>query len=228
METREYRKTGTWHLDHHQSCQDQILFAENNYMAAAVIADGVSACTHSDKGAEITCQAVIDFLMNVNVFQQEYCEEKLGYLLNEYIMYCLEKKASEEQACIDEYASTVSLIYLDKERKKAAALKLGDSPLYRLNGNRFEKAVHDYCRYVQPYLTTDTDAWKHMNIRYFDYEPADSFFLCTDGFSDSTKNIGLKKTRTLIQTGDFERLNDLLDQEDNRDDLSYIVISDVA
>lgn len=224
MEEREYVKTGIYHLNHNQKCEDKILFEENCRMAAAVIADGVSACTHASEGAETTCRAVIDFLSDADIFGSYYSEEKLGYLLSEYILYRLENKAAEQCFPVDEYASTVSLVYIDKLRDKTAVLKLGDSPVLYLNGQTIQKAVceSEWCEHLS--FTTDPDAWKYMEIRYMNYEPGDTFFLYTDGFSEGAGRAGEGIVHDLIKNRDYDRLNQLLADVYNRDDLSYIAI----
>ena len=60
MQIHNYCKTGSFHKEIGEECQDKSLSATVGVYDIIVQADGVSSCCHGKRGAQIACEAVVD------------------------------------------------------------------------------------------------------------------------------------------------------------------------
>ena len=227
MKIYEYTKTGTYHLQRREGCQDRTLFFDDKKYSLTVIADGVTSCVKASQGAESTCMAVKDFFMIEGNRAFRYSPEKLSYLLIEHILFWLEKRAEKEGADVREYASTVAACFMDKKTGETLALGLGDSVCCRIRDNKTEQIIMPRRFHGHPCLVTTTGACKAMTVKLLETIVEDTLMLCTDGFADALNQdgAGIGSIDYLIRQGDFKELNNRLDNLEIRDDCSYIALS---
>ena len=218
-----YSKTGQVHQERHEKCQDAVLFQENEWVYAAAVSDGASGCRYGREGAKTACKAAISYLTEEDVIGDHFSNEKLAWLFNEYLLYRLEQTALKQGNPVDEYASTVAAVCLNRPERKAAAISLGDSAVLRIRNQNVETFLGARRTGGQPCLLTDAKAHDEMQVRYFDLCAEDTIVLCTDGFLDAyTEN---SRLRSAMKNLDFQKMNAILDTCSNADDVSYIAIS---
>jgi len=227
MKINEYTKTGLYHLQRGEECQDRTLFSDDKNYSLAVISDGVTSCRNAFQGAETTCMAVKDFFLREGGRTFKYSPEKLSYLLTEHILFWLEKQAVKEETDVKEYASTVAAFFVDNKTGETLALSLGDSACCKIRDAQTKAVILPRRAHGQPCLVTTEGAYKAMTVRSMETRFEDALLLCTDGFiealnQDGGKNEGIDY---LLRQGNYEDMNSRLDRLEIRDDCSYIVLS---
>lgn len=220
-----FSKTGEFHLSTNEENQDELMFDENDSVAAAVVADGASGCRFGKTGAKTVCEAVLQFLMEEDVFWHNYSKEKFAYLLTEHILYRLEQAAEIDNAPMNEYACTLTAVCIDKKNYQAIALGLGDSAVLSVEHKNIHALIPAERIRNQPCLITDDAAASNMIIKYFDTDRMNTILLCTDGFLNEYSKKENDEFRQALRSENFNRLNELLVNSSGADDQSYIAIS---
>lgn len=222
----EYTKAGQFHIQSERSCQDRILYRDGDRFAAAAVSDGATGCSFSEIGAEAVCCAAVNYFNDGEVFSDHYSEEKVAYLLNEYILYVLEKTAENNGQSASDYACTLAAVCIDKRQKRAVAVNLGDGAVLRVKNRAVGAWLGPHRINDQPCLFPDRESGRHIRVKYFDLSDQDTLLLCTDGFLYEYGIPDHEELREAVKSLDFLHVNDLLDKIDHEDDLSYVAISD--
>lgn len=225
MEMSKFCKTGAYHLKNGEVCQDKAGYFETKDYVIAVIADGVTACEKSDEGADIICRAFISFVLDEqeNVFV--YSKEKLAYLMIEYLLYCLEIETAKKGDAIQEYASTIAGVVVDRRNRKAVIINLGDGAVFTFSSSRMLEQLEPKRINGKPCLVTTKESYKAAEIKRLEVKFGEGLFLCTDGFIEILERRGKDlDAKELIVGYDFSRLQMKLQLHDTMDDCSYIAI----
>lgn len=224
MQIHNYCKTGGFHREIGAECQDENLSATMGSYDIAVQADGVSSCRHGKRGAQIACEAVVDFirLEKENIFI--YDSRKLSYLMMEHILYFLENEASKNGTNISDYASTVAFTCVNNHTGEMMLFSLGDGAVFNTSGFQFNTAIAPKRYYGNPCLTTTDGAYKYVEIKKQTLSLDDSVLLCTDGFLHAvgTSSSGSSVLRNAMLGKNFSELDNLLDNTSEPDDIGYI------
>ena len=106
--------------------QDVVLTAENHRYEVITLADGVTTCKESKKGAEIASKTVTDLLLKnaPQVFALD--SDQIIEIIIMQVLYELEQKAETDHRSVDDYSSTISSVLADKKRNRMLYFHLGD------------------------------------------------------------------------------------------------------
>lgn len=224
MQIHNYCKTGAFHREKGEACQDESLCVTLGAYDIVVLADGVSGCSHGKRGAQLACEAVVDFirLEKENVFL--YDPRKLSFLMIEHILYFIETETFQKGTDIADYASTVIFACTDNKTGEMLLFNLGDGAIYHSSELKTREALAPkrYCE--NPFLTTTDGAYEHAQIQKQFICLCDCILLCTDGFLHAVgaSASGSDLLQKAMQNQEFSELDDFLNNADEPDDIGYI------
>ena len=223
-----YKKTGNYHIDNGLPNQDYVWEAENEIIKAAIIADGVSTCKNSLKGAEIVCKAVGEVLLDEADYIFASPKEKTVSLMVAYIYKKLLTEANAQKETVESFSSTLSFVCFNKANGKVLTFVLGDSLIYAVKGDSFLLACSPVFWDENRTLTTTTQNIEpYIDINIFSVNDYSRFVLCTDGaWKTFYKNGVLKKDiLSAIKSDDMNSVKNYFDAQICFDDCSCIVMN---
>ncbi len=178
-----YSVTGTQHLVTGQENQDRISIVETGRCLVAALADGVSSSVCCAEGAACSCAAAAKLLTEETVYFFESGGAKAARLLLDYIRRQLERAAFAAGREVSDYASTLSLVCIDKRTGCMLLFQLGDSTVFLLRDGALQPAFPAYVpgegRGV--YTTCTRDAALYAAAGFLPAEEAERVLICSDG-----------------------------------------------
>ena len=177
-----YQRTGAYHKKNKLECQDVIFQSESNTATIIAIADGVSSCENSKRGAEIACKAVSDIMLGETEYIFASPREKAAGLLISYVQGKLREEAAKGNSSFESYSSTLSFVCFNKLSGEIMSFVLGDSLLYLMMDGKLTLAcTTEHFSGNQTYTTTTDGVEKVVEIkRLYSYRNV-KFVLATDG-----------------------------------------------
>lgn len=234
MEITQYSKTGKYHSLNQKCNEDVIRIAEIDGSILLVLADGVTACENSKRGAELACEAVQDFVVKERQQIFVFPEEKVRYLLLEHVCRYLEKEIQKYAGEVDKkqhtkelfhsYASTLTAVCMEEKTGETLLFNLGDSMIYETEENGCRPVLRPNREQGQICAITTKEAYRFAELKRKRTAMGGGVFLCSDGFwklIEHEESFG-GQWKQYIAKNDFEGLNELLETIDNPDDCSYI------
>lgn len=225
-----FTKTGRYHLSNEINNQDAFSTGSNDRFDVVVLADGVSSCKKSGEGAEITVEAVKKiFLENGDIIIKSDVKESSAAVLS--VLYNeLEKKAKKDNEEVEEYASTLAAVLIDRKTKNTFAMNLGDSMIMGVKGVDIG-IVGMPCDSSKGIPTTITNLSNHftdsimINSKDGDYK-YDTYILCSDGAWREMFHKGKLRNdvKEMILKRDFNRLRNFLKDKNTLDDCTFIAL----
>ena len=225
LQSIEYSKIGEYHKENHLGNQDYTYSKETTDGAFYAVADGVSSCENSRKGAEIACIISAKVILDDIDYYFDSTPEKTISLILANIRHRICKIAKETNNKDISYASTLCFVCVHKKRHQVMTFVLGDSRVYFFSSElAYQKnPVHTYDDNVT--CTTMTKfAQEDAGFSIDNYSEDDRFILCTDGcwknlfYIDEKNNTVMKK----VDSNEIiEYLNDILIS----DDCSFLTVA---
>ena len=217
-----YSKTGERHREENRENQDCVYSAENDFAAFFAVADGVSACKNSRSGAQLACEVCADILLEHTGYYFDSDEEKVKQILLDNIRSAISRKAGQERCEPEDYASTLSFLCFDKLHERVMTFSLGDSRIYRMNGNGIDRINQTVSHGMNAVCSTTSRRAEKEAVLFRDSKRADdSFLLCTDGFWKAAEADSFPAEPGLFENGGA--LAALLDRQTIRDDCSFLL-----
>ena len=212
---------------HHEQNQDFFLFDKSRTYCAMVLADGVSTCSKSGKGAETVCHAVTEYLLQHGKrFFAMDSQEATNYLLD-YILFKLKQTAEQESALLEEYSSTMACILVDRYQNQMLYFSIGDSLILAAKEDKCSVVAMPSDSRNGCCVTTTFNASAMAKAGKIDTKNIHSVIICSDGawhhmYHRNRLNPLVKET--LIHQ-DYEQLKDFLMEKDRFDDCSFISVN---
>ena len=213
-----------YHIQNNIVNQDSIISAKNERFEIIALADGVSSCENSKKGADIACKVVTDIMLSCAEMFFEFSCKKTAYLIANEVKTALKQEAKKVNASIESFSSTLCFACYDKKTKKVMTFQVGDSNLFLLyaNGCRISSDGYD-----ESAFTTSKDVDEKVIIKIFNAEELQGIMLCSDGawrilFEN---NILSKRVSESLKFSNYNELNKYFDKSSNIDDCSYILMN---
>lgn len=158
--------------------QDFLKVIDNGCYLLAVIADGLGSAKCSSRGANLIC---------ISVAEQFRKNFHLGKSVNEILenaISCwyvrLEEKSVSPQECL----TTSSVVFVDKERKRAFFAHIGDSLLAYRCDNMPAVCITENKEFLNETSCIGTIRRPHYDIQIADFETQIDFIVASDGFGD--------------------------------------------
>lgn len=225
-----FSKTGKNHISKEIDNQDAYSTGSNDRFDAVVLADGISSCKKGGEGAEITVETVKKiFLENGDIIMKSDVKESssavLSVLLNE-----LEKNAKQDNEDVEEYASTLAAVLIDRNTKNAFAMNLGDSMILGIKGIDIG-IVGMPCDSSRGIPSTITNLSNHftdsvmINSKDGSYK-YDTYILCSDGAWREMFHKGKLRNdvKELMLKRDFNKLRKFLKDKNTFDDCTFVAL----
>lgn len=187
------------------------------------VADGVSSCKNSRKGAETTCKVTCDMLLDEFDYFFNSSSEKVSWLILNYVKKQLNILAKQSNQSFNSYASTLCFICIEKSNKKAITFTLGDSHLYLLNSDTafLEDGIIDYKNNVVCATVTE-NAEKNAIVKFYDEFNFDGLIICTDGAWKTLFDYTNCNAENMWYINDIQTLFKILISEKIADDVTLL------
>ncbi len=227
MNYTSFSKTGLYHLEVQDENQDALHYGKDERFVVLALADGVSSCGKAKAGAEIAASELVSFLLrNGKYFMQ--CEPKTAaFQILEQVIFKLTQQAQRDAIPVEEYSSTLSGVLLDRQTETIFCINLGDGMILANQGDRCLILAQPSDSRNGCYVTTTRDAVS--TIRTFKRQADDlrAILLCSDGAWLHLYQNGKLKTvaEGLILQGDFVGLQSFLEQQQCKDDCSFLALT---
>lgn len=192
-----------------------------------ILADGVSSCSKSRKGAQIACETV-EKILTLNGTQLFDLDKKIiANLILDNVLSKLKIEQKKDKCEITDYSSTLSFACLDKNKKRVLSFSLGDSMIYKLS----EKGCIlidqlDSCSGNKCCVTTTIGASEKVKINKFDSKEMNGIMLCSDGAWRLFYNYNVfdKKLWDNSKKQNYYEFKKHIDNCINIDDSSFIIM----
>ncbi|MCR5607870.1 MAG: protein phosphatase 2C domain-containing protein [Lachnospiraceae bacterium] len=226
MKINKFSEIGKHHIETGKENQDALCFDENEKVCVISLADGVSTCSESKKGAEIACATITDFFMKMGEELLGFNEKNIANFIVSRIMYELKKYADENSKNVEDYSSTIASIMIDKRSNKMLCFSLGDSLVGTVKEGNYSVVIPPSDSTDGCYVTTTRGAADEAKIKVTNVGVTESLFICSDGAWKKMyeRNKINEDICRIIENKDYYSLEKYLKKEDNFDDLSFISV----
>lgn len=215
---------GRKHKNKRINNQDVIMSKSNKRYVVLALADGVSSCKESKKGAYIACTEIVKLLLKKASYFLDYDRDKVAKLVMEHISYELSNYAFQKNMNVTELSSTLAGVLYDKKAKKMLYFNLGDSMII--------SAHKGVCTIVsKPFdsingcpVTTTKNAYKVIDVDVIENYDLESLLILSDG----AWHVILKGENSdclfgnCIVNNEYDVLSNFLREKDCEDDYSFI------
>ncbi len=221
-----FSKPGAYHLSRGEENQDIICHDSNDRFTVITLADGVSTCQKARAGAEIAGRAITRLFLDNGAFFMQMQEDALVKHALKCVRYQLQAQAQADGVPVEEYASTLSSVLIDRGSKMLRCFHLGDGLILGLE--------HGSCRLLAApsdstggcYVTTTEGVAGKVVTRQMPWEALQEIMLLSDGawrlMYDKTRM--LPEVERLLHSADYAGLQEYLSQSDSSDDCSFICL----
>lgn len=219
-------EAGLHHNFDSNSNQDAVTYRENEDYFAMVLADGISMCKSSGAGARLTCQVIVNCLMEqAGCFFKSDADTNIICLIHR-TLHELKKLAAAEGNPLEDYSSTAACVLLDKKTGRMFYYSLGDSLILstREGGCRVVAMPADSRHGC--YCTTTRDVQSTVSCDIINTAHINSVMICSDGaWRLMYERARLKdQVRSMLIDCDYQGLRDTLIKEERYDDCSFISV----
>lgn len=215
-----YSKTGQWHKAHNQENQDAVYYFENDDIVFCAVADGVSSCENSKRGAELACELACRLCRYEYKYFFSIEKEIIKWLIVSYIQKHISSYAEKNGHAPESYASTLCFVCIDKYTDKMITFTLGDSRIYLVNGKNTVLCT-DTASIREDNLTNTTmtvNAYYDVSVTFEVFTEGGSVLLCTDGVWRNTSEL-------LTDMTECATLADHLDNALIADDSTFLYVA---
>lgn len=221
-----YQKTGEYHLLNDMQSQDTVLQEESKTAKISVIADGVSSCENSKRGAEIACEAVSRLMLNETEYLFAASKKKIADLISAYVYKKLLEEARAHNNSVDSYASTLSFVCYNKLSGEVMTFVLGDSLVYIIDQGAIALSCTPSVIYEHMTYTTTTKNVADIIKVDFSKKNDVKFLLATDGaWKTFYYGGGGSFSRELLKAVEEDNIDSYLENQHCVDDCSIVTIA---
>lgn len=215
------------HHNYDNDCnQDSIMYGKNERFCAMVLADGVSSCSESAKGAEIVCKAVTAYLLKNGERLFYMPEYEIADCITSHILYKLERVSTEERNDIEEYSSTVAFTLCDRTTRKMLYFSIGDSLIIAIKKSNCSIVAMPGDSRNGCYVTTTEDVSSLAKTGIIGTENINSIIICSDGAWHLmyNRNRLCQDIKSLLISQNYTALKNTLAEKERFDDCSFISV----
>lgn len=216
------------HHNFNNACnQDSVMYSENKRFCAMVLADGVSSCSESAKGAEIVCSALTQYLLKHG--ERLFCMQnyEIAGCITSHILYKLDMTSKKEMKNdINEYSSTVACILCDRKTRKMLYFSIGDSLIIATKCNKCSIVAMPSDSRNGCYVTTTENVSSLAKVGIIETDEINSVIICSDGawrlmYSRNRLDQNIK---SLLIAQNYSGLKNILIKKERYDDCSFISV----
>jgi len=172
--------------------QDFIQVFENETFFIGSVSDGLGSSLHSNVGARLACECVIDILKKEN-------SEVDFNTLSDKITKQWQQLIEQNNGLIKDYRTTNSFIYVFKNEKIILAGQLGDVMLsLRIDGlfRHFETTQKEFSNETDCLGSGKNERYK---IAKYEFGHSFDFLIATDGISDEIEPLKLEAFQNYLK-----------------------------
>jgi serine/threonine protein phosphatase PrpC len=176
---------GTSHISSNTECQDKIDYNDESDTICIALADGAGSCKYSGIGAEISCKATIDYLKQKFDLFWRLAEKEVKRTIIHGIMTRLGIEASKLHCDKSELSST--LLFAAIKGNRFIIGHIGDGVICGEKDNALVllSAPENGEFANTTYFVTSNNYKHHFRIYRGDVSEFSSFYLMSDGASES-------------------------------------------
>lgn len=229
FKSRGFTQAGTNHGSDERNNQDATASGSNERFEVIVLADGVSSCKKGGEGARITVETIKNYFLEMGESLMDMQDEERGEAISSAIRKKLNEQAVQDGINMDEYASTLAAILIDKKQKRVMHASVGDSlTLAVKDGSVYIVSMPaDSRQGIPTTVIPDSRYFKTGVIEPRDGElVAESFLACSDGAWKELyrRNRLRSEVKEMILSRDYTGLSEYLKSRDTFDDCTFITL----
>jgi len=219
-------EAGSFHDFDNTKNQDAVMCKKNRNYCVMVLADGVSACSKSGRGASIACDAVAEYLLrNSERFFEMQQHETSEHLIS-HILTKLKDEAAKNGFALEEYSSTVACILYNRNTGKMLYFSLGDSMIMATKADGCSVVAMPGDSRNGCCVTTTNNASLMAKVGVVDTEQINSVMICSDGAWHLmyNRNRMYQSVKQVLIEQDYAKLKEVLKNQERFDDCSFISV----
>lgn len=207
--------------------QDYVLHTETDRVEIIVLADGVSSCRYSRKGAEMACLTAEKVLTEFGTQLFKLEKKLIADFIIGHVLQAFKIQQKEMCCAIEEFSSTLSFVCLDKKTNQALCFSLGDSLIYKLSDdgcillNQPDSFSGD-----RSYAVTTIGVAEKVKIDIIDSNEINGIMICSDGawrlFYNN--NIFNSELWRYSKSGNYYEFKKYIDNSINMDDSTFVIM----
>lgn len=226
-----FSQTGQQHIADNLPCEDICITVCEESFHFYGLADGQSGKRFCVVGGKEVLTAIAQYLKSRTISQLSHYEylDEVQYELIRVIRNTLSKLSEEHDADLFEFSSTIIAVAIDANTKDYLIVHLGDGSVVGVNrkNSTFMLSAPDNgitSRYT--WLTTSSDAMKHLRIHTGSVDNLKRIALFTDGATMLCRgrNIAKKAEPILCDLNDTDNIINEIKKGTPLDDASCIVV----
>ena len=216
-------RKGRYHREKKLTNQDFVTGGETDRYIVLSLADGVSACKYSRKGAKIACNTAQEMLLSHG--------ERFFSLDSHSAVHCILSKIkheTEKQAVHDteEYSCTLACVLFDKKTNKIFYFSFGDSLIMAIEKDRCKILAQPFDSRdgIPPITSRFAENIACAGVTDANFE---SLMLCSDGAWNLMYKRGSLDTeiKKILINKNFNALKSFLKEKNGFDDCSFIAVN---
>ena len=213
---------GSWHRQNGGENQDALCMDGSADFAVIALADGVSSCREAKRGAEIACHTLTELMLCQGQRLLSFpIQDVIGFALNR-----IRNELQKQGGRMEDYASTVSAVLLDRKNRRLLCLNLGDCLIGGTEAGKCRILAAPSDSSSGCYVTTTRNAEQVTAVCSLPVGQLDSVFLCSDGLWQylMTGEKFTDESSELLTNHAYRELERQMEAEDGLDDASFIVL----
>lgn len=223
---KQHSIIGTYHQEHDQDNQDVLCYSQDQHYSVISLADGVSTCSCAKRGAEIASQTITDLFLKNGARLFTLDDSQVSKAVLSRVMQELNEDADKIKAPVNEYASTLASVLIDKRTKKMLCFSVGDGIIMALKKDIIRVLAIPSDSRQGCIVTTTRDADLAATVKILDLDEMEAVIICSDGAWQEMFSHGRLKPeiREILCNHDFDNLSIYLKEMNTFDDHSFIAI----
>lgn len=226
-----FSQTGQHHIADKLPCEDVYITRYEGPFHFFGLADGQSGKRFCAIGGKEILAAIAQYIKDKTIPQLSHYEyiDELQYELIRVIRNTLSKLSEEHHADLSEFSSTIIAVAVDANTNDYLIIHLGDGSVVGINGENSTimlSAPDNGITSKYTWLTTSTDAMKHLRIYKGSIENLKRIVLLTDGATMLCRgrNVAKKAEHILCDLDAPDNISKEIRQGDPLDDASCVVV----
>ncbi len=222
-----WSKIGSYHTQKRESNQDTSFCVEDGKSQIIVLADGVSSCSHAREGATIACINTGNYYAKCGSELMWQSKDVIAKKTIQNIVCALNKKSSASGIAVDEYSSTIAVVYYDKASDNILIVNVGDGIVCGVNSKGYEVLMQPQDSSEGCFVTTTKGVERKADIKVYSAKKYNNLFICSDGmWQELFGRTRLKKEyESYILKNDYSGLISQLETVNFQDDGSIVVMT---
>lgn len=227
MKITSFSKKGIYHSQSNTENQDAVCYAEENGACVITLADGVSECSESKRGAETASKALTNLLIDKGSYLLQFEKREIASMTLSHIREELDDHAAHENKTINDYSSTIAGVLFDETKKTLMTLNLGDGMIIAVKKGCCKILSMPSDSSSGCCVTTTNNAENSTIVNVDNNSDWESVIIFSDGAWKLLFERNKLKAEiiSMFENQRFDHLKQYMNRQNSFDDSSFIALS---